>query len=315
MKFKHLLAFPGGGIRGCVTAVYVNRLIESGSLNLDNVYSFSGTSTGAILAAALSVGKNPQEILDIYSEMSKEIFKPRMFFPKWAARTIFSVPYSTDRLLGVLKNAFGDIKLGEARNLVIVAWNLDGRYIDRGAASPLFLHSHKTYLPFDTELQETMPLYLAVASSCAAPSYFDPIHFKSRTKSVYLADGGIVSNLSIASNVQVCASSNYDRRINLDSLVALVLGNGSRFFFQAGPTGGWKTPRMLETLIGSIASANQISDNNMMEVLLMERYHIFDPSLPFQAELDDITKIGELIRWANTVDLDPVRSWMRGFFV
>jgi uncharacterized protein len=315
MKFKHLLAFPGGGIRGCVSAVYVNRLIESGNLDLNNVYSFSGCSTGAILAAALAVGKSPQEILDIYEDMSKEIFKPRMFFPKWAARTIFSVPYSTDRLLGVLKNAFGDTKLGEARNLVIVSWNLDGRYIDRGAASPLFLHSHRTYLPFDTELQETMPLYLAVGSSCAAPSYFDPIQFKSHTKSVYLADGGMVSNLSIIPNILVCASSNYDRRINLDKMVALVLGNGSRFFFQSGPTGGWKTPRMIEMLIGSIASANQILANNVMETLLMERYHNFDPSLPFQAELDDITKIDELIRWANTVDLDPVRSWLRGFFV
>lgn len=315
MKFRHLLAFPGGGIRGCVSAVYVDRLMKSGSLNLENVYSFSGCSTGAILAAALAIGKSPQDILDIYQDMSTEIFKPRMFFPKWAARTIFSVPYSTDRLLGVLKNAFGEVKLGEARNLVIVAWNLDGRYFDRGAASPLYLHSHQTFLPFDRELQETMPLYLAVGSSCAAPSYFEPIHFKSRTRSVYLADGGMVSNLSIIPNVIVCASSNYDRQINLDNLVALVLGNGSRFFFRSGPTGGWKTPRMIELLIGSIASANQILANMVMEALFMERYHNFDPSIPFQAELDDITKIGDLIRWARTVNLDPVSSWLRGFFV
>lgn len=313
-KFKHLLAFPGGGVRGCVSAVYVDRLVTGKHLDLAKVHSFSGASTGSIVAAALATGISGQRLSELYQELAAEVFQPR-FTPKWAARAILSAPYSTTKLLSVLKNHFGDRKLGEARSLVIVSWNLAGKYIDRNAASPLILHSHKTNLPFDQELQETMPLYVAVGSSCAAPSYFEPVLFKSRSKSVYLADGGLVSNLSVLSNTLVCASDAYDKRVDLDHLAALVLGNGTRFHFQRGPTGGWKTPKMIDTLIGSITGANQILGHQALTALLKEQFLNFDPAIPFDCQMDDVSKIDDLISWAKTVNLEPVESWLRGFFV
>lgn len=313
-KFKHLLSFPGGGVRGCVSAVYVDRLVTAKSLDLSKVHSFSGASTGSIVAAALATGMTGHHLTELYQELAAEVFKPR-FNPKWAARAILSAPYSTKRLLGVLKNAFGDRKLGEAKNLVIISWNLAGKFIDRDAASPLFLHSHQTNLPFDQELQETMPLYIAVGSSCAAPSYFEPVLFKSRTKSIYLADGGLVSNLSALSNTMVCASDTYGGRVNLEHLATLVLGNGTRFHFQRGPTGGWKTPKMIDTLIGSLTGANQIFGHQVLTAFLQENFMNFDPAIPFTCEMDDVAKIDDLIAWAKTVDLTPVESWLRGFFV
>lgn len=316
MKFRHLLAFPGGGVRGCVSALYVDRLVASNSLNLGRIHSFSGASTGSIVAAALAIGIDGNRIADLYQELAKDVFKPR-FSPKWAARAVLSAPYSTDRLLGVLKNSFGERRLGEAKNLVIVSWNLAGKFIDRNAASPLLLHSHKTQLPFDLELQETMPLYLAVGASCAAPGYFEPVVFKSSKsgKAVYLADGGLVSNLSVLSNTLVCASDNYDKPVDLEHLTALVLGNGTRFFFQKGPTGGWKTPKMIDTLMGSITGANQILGHQTLTALLRDRFLNFDPAIPFVCAMDDVYKIKDLMAWAHTVDLSPVESWLRGYFV
>lgn len=314
-KFKQLLCFPGGGVRGCVSLTHVKRLIADGSLRIKDIHSFSGSSTGAMIAAALACGMDINPLLNDYELIARDIFEPR-FLPKWLATAIFSAPYSTDRLLGVLKSIFGERKLGEARNLVIVSWNLSGKFINRNAASPLMLHSHKTAIPFDTELQETMPLYVAVAGSCAAPSYFEPVRFKAPSGVVNLTDGGLVSNLSVLANTLICASRNYgEGRIELGRLTALVLGNGTRYFFQKCPKGGWKTPAMIETLIGSLTGTNQIFMHQVLTALLLDNFLNFDPPMPFDAEIDDVAKIPALKKWADDINLAPLKSWMSGYFV
>jgi len=75
---KKILSFDGGGIRGVISVVFLNTLEKDTGIAISqNADMLAGTSTGSIIAAALTVGMTPQNILDFYTSMSSEIFIPK----------------------------------------------------------------------------------------------------------------------------------------------------------------------------------------------------------------------------------------------
>jgi uncharacterized protein len=79
---KRLLAIDGGGIRGVLALAILRRIEEilkkrSGrdQFRLSDYFDYiSGTSTGGIVAAGLSLGKSVDEILAFYKEASAQMF-------------------------------------------------------------------------------------------------------------------------------------------------------------------------------------------------------------------------------------------------
>src|SRR6202050_3780318 len=73
-----ILSCDGGGIRGVLTAVLLDRLVTAypGLLQdgADTITMFAGTSTGAILALGLAAGLTPAQIRDLYVINGKLIF-------------------------------------------------------------------------------------------------------------------------------------------------------------------------------------------------------------------------------------------------
>ncbi len=73
-----ILSFDGGGIRGVLTAVLVNRLLGEYPTLLqdrpDTITMFAGTSTGGILALGMAAGLTPAQIRDLYVTNGKLIF-------------------------------------------------------------------------------------------------------------------------------------------------------------------------------------------------------------------------------------------------
>ena len=76
------IAIDGGGIRGVMVAqalqqleteLKVERLIDSPQVKV-----VAGTSTGAIIAAAIALGLSAKEIVGLYQSLGKA------FSPKWA---------------------------------------------------------------------------------------------------------------------------------------------------------------------------------------------------------------------------------------
>src|SRR5262245_46324326 len=80
---KRLLAIDGGGIRGVLALAILRRIEEilkkqSGrgdQFRLSDYFDYiSGTSTGGIIAAGLSLGKSVDEILTFYKEAGAQMF-------------------------------------------------------------------------------------------------------------------------------------------------------------------------------------------------------------------------------------------------
>ena len=77
MDCYRVLCLDGGGIRGLVTAVLLQRLLRECPGLLGRAHLLAGTSSGGILALALAHGRHPSEMRRLYQEHSAAIFHRR----------------------------------------------------------------------------------------------------------------------------------------------------------------------------------------------------------------------------------------------
>ena len=74
-KRYRILSLDGGGIRGIITAVWLDRLEQAlGGPLRQHFDLIAGTSTGGILACALARGTEAAKIVDLYRDRGREVF-------------------------------------------------------------------------------------------------------------------------------------------------------------------------------------------------------------------------------------------------
>src|SRR5512138_2403578 len=106
MPKRYLLSIDSGGIRGIIPAVALVKLENTTGKLTRDIFSFvAGTSTGAIIAAAIVAGIPATRILELYVDLAKEIF-PR--YP-WnlLKRIITGSMYSSQKLHDLIADEIG----------------------------------------------------------------------------------------------------------------------------------------------------------------------------------------------------------------
>ncbi len=108
---KKLLALDGGGIRGVITLEVLARIesilreekaVGNPSFRLADYFDYiAGTSTGAIIAACLSIGMSVPEISHFYHAGAKEMFSRAGYLRR------FRYKYEDQKLSSQLKEVFG----------------------------------------------------------------------------------------------------------------------------------------------------------------------------------------------------------------
>jgi hypothetical protein len=175
------LALDGGGLRGILTlgilarveSILRKRHGDEDGLRLCHYFDLiAGTSTGAIIAAALARGMTVAEVLAHYQRLGREVFKKSWF--RWG----LSRPSYDDRpLTRHLKDIFGKTAtLGDGSlqtGLLIVT-----KRLDTGSPWPLGNNPRGRYHragPGDDWISNAdYPLWKVVRASTAAPRYFAP---------------------------------------------------------------------------------------------------------------------------------------------
>src|SRR4051794_41200 len=83
---KRLLSLDGGGVRGVIAVAFLERIeailsAQAGREILlgDQFDLVGGTSTGAIIACALALGKSTSELKDIYHRLAPRAFQRSRF--------------------------------------------------------------------------------------------------------------------------------------------------------------------------------------------------------------------------------------------
>ncbi|HZY67318.1 MAG TPA: patatin-like phospholipase family protein [Devosia sp.] len=175
---RRILALDGGGIRGIVSLAFLERIEEllrtrSGrgdAFRLSEHFDMiGGTSTGAIIAAGLALGRSVSQIKDLYLELGPAVFRNRWHVPFIQAR------YGSDRLGAILQREFGDITLEDPALRTLLA--VITKRVDTG--SPWII-SNVTTQPYwhdrddGTHGNRHIGLASIVRASAAAPFYFGP---------------------------------------------------------------------------------------------------------------------------------------------
>jgi predicted acylesterase/phospholipase RssA len=204
---KHAaLAIDGGGIRGLIVAKALialetelggRPLIEHPSLKI-----LAGTSTGAIITAALAIGLSAREITDLYVATGSNVFPP--LAPAWVPgpiqqalgvilRIFRPALYTGAHLKKQLRDAFEratgnpDLTLGELRKRLREDQALVITAVDINERRTRFLKSYD-------DADGDWPLWQAVMASSAAPTLL-PVLVRKRPdgSDCYYTDGGVGS--------------------------------------------------------------------------------------------------------------------------
>ena len=178
---KRILALDGGGLRGILTLGFLRRIetvlrmrhAKDPGFRLCHYFDLiAGTSTGAIIAAALALGMTVAEVIGHYQKLGREVF-----LKGWFREGIVRARYDENKLTAHLKRVFGkDRTLGDES--LVTGLLVMTKRLDTGSPWPLGNNPRGRY--FKAEQADTWisngdyPLWKVVRASTAAPSYFDP---------------------------------------------------------------------------------------------------------------------------------------------
>lgn len=190
---RFILCIDGGGMRGIIPVVYLQKLEKEiqnikGNNSLDSYFDLiAGTSTGGLIALALTCPSsfgyklcentpqvNLDEVLDLYRTMGKEIF-PSSSKSSTMIRYFTSTKYPETGIETLLENLFADSLMGQASVPTLVM------SYDLFSGEPFEIRSYqeRSFLVKD-----------AGRATSAAPTYFPPLVKDGRL----LVDGGVVAN-------------------------------------------------------------------------------------------------------------------------
>src|SRR5258708_5233594 len=118
-----ILSCDGGGIRGVLTAVLLNRLSGAYPALLQDrpgtITLFAGTSTGGILALGLAARLTPAQIRDLYVTNGKLIFDSSWTRDVVELGGISGSKYDNVHLKQILQETFGPLKLKDLHSRVL----------------------------------------------------------------------------------------------------------------------------------------------------------------------------------------------------
>lgn len=174
-KPKRILALDGGGIRGALTLGFlekIEKLIQekenNSSLRLCDYFDLiGGTSTGAIIAAGLSIGMTASEIKDLYLNIGDKIFGKKR---SWLLNPLkrYKAEFDFKPLEEELEKVFGNITMGSDR--ILTGLCIVTKRADTLSTWPILNHPKGKFF----EKNKGMLLRQVVRASAAAPSYFIP---------------------------------------------------------------------------------------------------------------------------------------------
>lgn len=196
---RKILSLDGGGIRGVLTLEILLEIETQLKIELkkDNSFRLSdyfdyigGTSTGAIIAAGLSLGMSVNELLNFYEDKGEAMFDKSFLLKR------VKYFYNDGPLLKELKKTFseGDINLSSGRFKTLLLVVTMNRSTD--SPWPISNNPNAKYNNVDrADCNLRIPLYQLVRASTAAPAYFRPETLQwdpnDPEKTFVFVDGGV----------------------------------------------------------------------------------------------------------------------------
>jgi patatin-like phospholipase/acyl hydrolase len=300
MTTYRVLSIDGGGIKGLITTVILERLTGSPGLGsfLDKADLIAGTSTGGLIALGLAHGLSLAELRSLYIVDGPKIFDDSWLDDLLDLGKLRGADYPTGKRVLGADTTLGDLDT----HVLITAFDLDNEHPDprQRTWKPKLFHNQPGDGDDRDELASKVGLYTA-----AAPTYFPAVDG-------YI-DGGVY-----ATNPSMCAlAQTQDRRYNasppgFDEIVLLSLGTGTNLHSIRKKNLDWGYAQWLKPLTTlMLDGVAGIADFQCAQIL-RDRYHrqapVFPPDLSIP--MDGVKKIPEMIAFAEGVDLSETVEWL-----
>ncbi|HZK53451.1 MAG TPA: patatin-like phospholipase family protein [Desulfosporosinus sp.] len=275
------MTFDGGGVKGALTVVLLRRLQQIFPQLLDTTDFFAGTSTGSFIALGLAYGIGTEQLVNLYSEENaKFIFTPPHF-------EVFQPKYDHSHLKEVLLRVFPEgMRLAELIKHRVLVPSFAVNAPMEGFWYPVFNNN------FPNSLTQNEKVIDIALSSSAAPFYFPAYNHQ--------IDGAVFANNPSPAAIVLAVDTELGQQ-NLGDIVLLSLGTGLN-------------PSSSLPILSSIYDEVVESASYLSSQLLEDRYFRLNPTLSTSVGLDEYEKIPQLIELAESVDLEPVVSWIQDYW-
>jgi patatin-like phospholipase/acyl hydrolase len=189
-EFK-ILSIDGGGIKGLYSACVINQIEEKYNCQMADYFDMiCGTSTGGLIALALSTKRKAEEVADFYAEKGNQIF-----------------PYNSQlaRFYGFLKQTFWGGKYSDKTLKKVIEEFIGANTIMNDASTllciPSFNLTHGQPIVFKYPHKEggftrdgSLKMVDVALATSAAPTYFPIAELDYPQIKGLFVDGGVWSN-------------------------------------------------------------------------------------------------------------------------
>jgi hypothetical protein len=306
MGSTRIFSFDGGGVRGVIPTVLLQRLTREPDLEdlLARVEFVAGTSTGGLIALMLAADLDLQAIRELYEQRAEHVFDDSLLDDIRDLGKIIGADYDVANLERESHAVFGERTLGElSKRVLVTAFDLDNEDTKARTWKPKLFHNFEGPDSDGAQLAYKVGTYTS-----AAPTYFD-------TADGFI-DGGV-----FASNPAMCAlAQSQDSRnlpadhAELSEVRLFSFGTGRSLTHLEGQSLDWGYVQWIRPLVNlMLEGVNGIADYQCRQILGDDRYFRLAPTFPADKSIDqdDVDEIPYMVEFAEQLDITAAADWLR----
>jgi hypothetical protein len=277
------IAIDGGGIRGVMVARALAMLETELRKPVHDIFRLvTGTSTGAIISAAIAAGMKASQIYDLYVNLGQTIFKKTWRSILWP---LTRHRYSLDPLKNQLTQYLGDRKMGDF-------WNSSPPTDVVITAFDVALNHTRFIKPWKSEYAD-WSVVQAVLSSSSVPTYFPPVLGR-------YVDGGV------GSYANPCYLAAYESMFCLGwdpeetTLISLGTGRSPHPFQSPEKIAGLYAWQWINPILGAFLQSADDQQVHLVNTFFEKvDFRRFQVNLQQPFEMDDVEKIDQLAAYGE----------------
>ena len=307
MAVSRIVTIDGGGVRGVIPAIVLQRLCAEPGLDgwLDRVDFLAGTSTGGLIALSLASGIDVAEVRRLYEERAAHVFADSFFDDVKDLGKLLGADYSVTNLEREVRDVLGDRTLAQLhKRVLITAFDLDNEAPHERTWKPKLFHN----FPGDDSDGETLAYRVATGIRGRAVR---PISNRSTATSTVECSRSIRACARLAQTQDERLA--LDERADLHDVRLLSLGTGRSLRYIEGQRLDWGYVQWVRPLLDVIFDGvNGIVDYQCSQ-MLGDRYHrvLRRSRLGREVGMDAVGEIPYLVEFASSLDLTATADWLR----
>ena len=303
MTTYRILSLDGGGIRGLLSLVLIERLESEYPGWIRKVHLLAGTSTGGIIALGLTHGVPLADIRVLYEQKGQDIFDDSWLDNLKDLGNLAGAQYGNKALTREVRRMFGNTRLQALKKRVLIpAFDLDNENPDaaRRSWSPKFFHN----FPGPDSDADRLAYKVALYTS-AAPTYFP-------SADGYIDGGVFANNPSMAALAQTQDRRSMKRRPSHDRIALLSIGTGTSLMRIERKNLDWGQAQWIKPLLNIMMDGGMGVADYQCRQILGNRYHRLAPVFPPDQVigLDAVDRIPDLVKFAEAVDISEAAKWL-----